>query len=140
MRNFAKKLFDFIYLFDIVCVTNPYTQLHAFLFISNAFISNAGWDFGHIWELFSKILIFWRIFLHRKIALIPNSILNIHLKGMVGKKMEKVDLKLSNRQPQLKFADAYKKKACTRFYFLLAPVTLSWGSVVLIFELIFRNV
>ena len=48
--------------------------------------------------------------MHRKIALIPNSILNIHLKGMVGKKMEKVDPKLSNSQPQLKFADAYKKK------------------------------
>ena len=32
------------------------------------------------------------------------------MKGRVGKELEKVDPKLSNSQPQLKFADAYKKK------------------------------
>ena len=48
--------------------------------------------------------------MHRKIALTRNSILNIHLNGRVRENLEKVDPKLSNSQPQLKFADAYKKK------------------------------
>ena len=59
--------------------------------------------------------------------------------------MEKVDSKLSKTQPQLKFADAYKKKACTYYsnkieidslWFILLIASANIGAIVNIFTLL----
>ena len=112
-------------IFPYACISRG--EVHAFLFISTTFISTTGWDLGHIWELFSKLLLFWRKLLYRKIVLIPNNILNIYLRGRVGLTFRKISSKISTTVPQLKVTGAYKKKACTHiWYSVICVIIFAW--------------